>query len=81
MSRTKRNQLHWKKRPENLNPEPINSKKDTHGLSYEKRHELGLKSSDISSGVRNGFFDKWEPVWGKNMKKWAKKLPLKLGVV
>jgi hypothetical protein len=77
VSKTRRNSLHWKKRSENLNPEPVNAKKDTRGLTYEKRHELGLKSHDIASEVRNGFFDYWNLVWGQHMKKWAKRMAAK----
>lgn len=74
MSRTKRNSFHWKKRPENLNPEPINLKKHIRNLSFEKRQELGLVSSDICGGVRNGLLDTWETAFGLKGKRSAKKL-------
>lgn len=77
MAKTKRNPLHWKKKPENLNSEAINVKRHIRDLTYEQRHILGLTTSDIASGVRNGHFDGWEPVWGKSLKRWAKKMASK----
>ena len=73
MSRTRRNRLFFRKRPQNLNPEPINRKTNIRKLSFEKRQELGLVLHAIYSATKSGYLDHRELTSGRKLKRWAKR--------